>query len=782
MRSLRPILILIGFTAVTAQVVLMRELLVLAGGAEVSLGLVLACWLLWTALGSGLVGRIKGGDPLRLVATLEALIALALPVTILAARAAKSALETVPGEIPAPGAVLLASLATIGPFCVLSGWLFAAGSRLYGAQAGASIARSSGTVYLLEAAGSAAGGLLASVLLIRHLGAIEIALLLAILNLVAAAWLVLGARLAALLAVVAGLALPFTAPRLESASLARLWRGFDLIAVRNSVYGNLVLAGREGSATLYENGLAVITVPDPQAAEEAVHYALLQHPSPESLLLIGGGINGSLAEALKHPSLRRVDYVELDPAILDLAEKYFSSSWSTVLKDPRVRVHPVDGRLFLKTTGAAFDVIIVSLPDPQTAQLNRFYTLEFFQEAARKLRPGGVLSFRLTGAENYVSPDLAAFLRCINKTLRAVFPEVRFLPGETVHFFASNAAGRLVDSAQGYLERLRSRGIQSSYVREYYLPFQMASDRMAALDAQIRPRPETPLNRDFSPIAYYFDAVLWSARFGRGAEPWLKRLKEVGYGEVLGATTVVALALVLLARRRTSRPLKKASLVPLASARGSEALAESTNTIGTATVRERSERLFQQPARAKAALAVTVMGWDMIGLEILLLLGFQAIYGYVYDQLAILIAAFMTGMAVGSWRSLRRKDELWPGDMRRLAAIQIVAAVAPLALCLLLEKLFTVRSALVFPVLTFLCGLIGGYQFPLANRVFFSGAPAARRGPGTLYALDLAGSCLGAVVFSLWLIPLFGFWATALVMGVVCAGSALALALPEPVR
>jgi len=58
---------------------------------------------------------------------------------------------------------------------------------------------------------------------------------------------------------------------------------------------NLVLVGREGAATLYENGLAVVTVPDPEAAEEAVHYALLEHPAPSSLLLIGGGTNGSLA-------------------------------------------------------------------------------------------------------------------------------------------------------------------------------------------------------------------------------------------------------------------------------------------------------------------------------------------------------------------------------------------------------------------------------------------------------------------------------------------------------
>jgi len=731
MRALRTILALIGFTAVTAQVVLMRELLVLAGGAEISLGLVLGSWLLWTALGSGLLGRIKAREPRRLVAELEVLIALALPLTILAARAAKSALQTVPGEIPAPGAILLSSLVIIGPFCALSGWLFAAGSRLYGVAAGAYIAKSSGTVYLLEAAGSAAGGVLASLFLIRTLDAIGIAFLLALVNLLAAAWLARGARLAVPLLVAAGLVLPFAVPRIESASLARLWRGFHLIAVRNSVYGNLVLAGREGSATLYENGLAVATVPDPEAAEQAVHYALLQHPEPKSLLLIGGGINGSLAEALKHPSLRTVDYVELDPAILELAGKYFAPSWSPVLKDPRVRVHAVDGRLFLKTASAAFDVIIVSLPDPRTAQLNRFYTLEFFREAARKLRRGGVFSFRLTAAEYYVSPDLAAFLRCINKTLHAVFPEVRFLPGETVHFFASNAPGGLVDSAAGYLERLRSRGIRTTYVREYYIPSLMTPDRMAGLESQIRPRPETPLNRDFSPVAYYFDAVLWSARFGRGSVPWMKWLGEVGFGGFLGATGVMALALVLLVRRRP---------------------------------------------KATAALSVAVMGLTMIGLEILLLLGFQAIYGYVYDQLAILIAAFMTGMAMGSWRGLGR------GDMRRLVAIQVVAAVASLALCGLFEGLSADRSPLVFPVLTFLCGLIGGYQFPLASRVYFAGAPAARRNPGTLYALDLAGSCLGAVVFSAWLIPLFGFWATALVMALLCAASALALSLSAPKR
>src|SRR5208337_4592030 len=106
---------------------------------------------------------------------------------------------------------------------------------------------------------------------------------------------------------------------LEANSQERFWRGLQLVATRNSVYGSLAVVGTEGSRSVYENGVVLFNVPDPAAAEEAVHYALLEHPSPRSLLLIGGGLNGSIAQALRHTSLERIDYVELDPAILDLA-------------------------------------------------------------------------------------------------------------------------------------------------------------------------------------------------------------------------------------------------------------------------------------------------------------------------------------------------------------------------------------------------------------------------------------------------------------------------------
>ena len=194
--TIRAVLVLIGFTAVVAQIVLMRELIVIFYGNEVSLGLMLASWLFWAAVGSSLLGRLVARlrPARRLVAGLEVLIAAAFPVTIWAARASRWVFQSLPGEILGPGPMLAVSFLVLSAFCALSGWLFAAGIRLYAEEAGASTARATGVVYLLEAAGSGVGGILASLVLIRYLSPFEIASLVGLLNLLAAAGLVIRAR------------------------------------------------------------------------------------------------------------------------------------------------------------------------------------------------------------------------------------------------------------------------------------------------------------------------------------------------------------------------------------------------------------------------------------------------------------------------------------------------------------------------------------------------------------------------------------------------------------
>jgi spermidine synthase len=749
---LRAVFLLVGLTAVIAQIVLLRELMVVFYGNEISLGLMLAGWLFWTAAGSGLLGRLGArADPRRLMAGLQVLIAVAFPASILAVRASRGLFHPVPGEILGPGAMALTSLAVLSIFCAISGWLFTAGCRLHAQEVRSPAVTATGSMYLLEAAGWGIGGILASLILIRYLGAFQIAAVVGLSNLAAAAALALRALwprrilLTALLAVFFFVVFPYGVPRLEAVSVTRLWQGFHLLATRNSIYGNLAVTEEDGSRSLFENGLVVFSAPDPAAAEEAVHFALLEHPAPRSLLLIGGGVNGSLTQALQHASLERVDYVELDPAILDLAKEYFAAEWAPIRADPRVHLHHRDGRLFLRTTEQRFDVIVVDLPDPRTAQLNRFYTVEFFREAAEKLSPGGVFSFQLKASEEYLNPERAGFLRCIRKTLGTVFPEVAVIPGETAHFLAAGRAGVLTTDPARLLERLRARHLQTAYVREYYLPFRMSPERMQEIEDQLRPLPETAVNRDFAPIAYYYDAALWSTQFHPSSRRWFQALAGVSFGRVLGSVALLALlaaGLGGLARRRR---------------------------------------------QVCAGYCVGAMGFTLIALEILLLLAFQAVYGFVYHQLAIVIAAFMVGMALGSWWALRRvarREEVEPREIRALGGLQLAAALAPLLLCGLLQWLAGVQSTvelflvgqLLFPLLALLSGLLGGYQFPLASRVYFGGAREARS-PGALYALDLAGSCLGAVALSLYVLPVFGFLRTAALIVVLDLAPAALAAL-----
>jgi spermidine synthase len=737
-----------GVTAIVSQIVLIREALVVFYGNEISLGLFLASWLLWTAAGSFLFGRIalRLDHPEVFLAGLQSAIALILPLTILAVRCSKGMFISVPGEMLGPIPTLLTALVLLGPFCLISGGMFSAGSRLVQQATAGEPALATGSVYLLEAAGSGIGGLVASLMLVTRFASFQIALLLGLLNLLAAAALMIPAgkkrRLAVVVIAVVFLEglFPFSGPALESLSLARLWRGFDLLTSQNSPYGNLAVIQTGTNRTLLENGLPLFTAPDPETAEETVHYALLEHPTPRSLLLIGGGLNGSVLEALKHSSLERIDFVELDPKIFQLGVRYFADDMAALENQPRVHIHAMDGRLFLKGTRERFDVIIVNLPQPQTAQLNRFYTVDFFREAAARLNPAGILSFQLQGSENYVTPATAAFLSCINRSLRSVFPDVATIPGDSVHFFGSKEPGSLTRSPDELLQRLRSRQLNTSYVREYYLPFRMSPDRMQELEEQIRPRANTPLNRDFAPIAYYFDVALWSTQFNQGYREFFADLAGIRFRWIMAALIALMTGVVALLAR-AGRKLRVTCV----------------------------------------AACVGSMGFTVMALEVLLLLGFQAIYGYVYQQLAVLIAAVMIGMALGSWLGLPKLTGQAAAHLcwRQLSGIQMMAALSPLLLCgFLFASSRTTRhmglmlvSYLLFPVVALLCGFLGGYQFPIASQVLYGDAKSSAQNTGLVYAIDLAGACLGAVLLSAYLVPIYGFLKTSALISVLNAAA-----------
>jgi spermidine synthase len=289
---------------------------------------------------------------------------------------------------------------------------------------------------------------------------------------------------------------------------------------------------------------------------------------------------------------------------------------------------------------------------------------------------------------------------------------------------------------------------------------------MLDLQLQIEPGPQTPVNRDFAPIAYYFDVALWSTRFHPGPRTWFEYLSRLSFAHTLAGLAALLLALVAVAAVSDRRARRAVLSDPRPASVAAAAVSEQRS--GSAL----GERRYNP---ATAGFCVAAMGFTLLGLEILLLLGFQALYGYVYHQLAILVALFMLGMAVGTKLAspaTGSTGETAQGAWLRLAALQVLAAASPLVLYGLLGTLGQVRSQagsfmasqVLFPLLAFLSGAMGGYQFPLAARVYFQ---RSSRSPGVLYALDLVGACVGAVVLSALLIPVFGFLRAALFMAMV---------------
>jgi len=736
---------IIGFTSLSAQIVFLRELLVLFYGNELSIGVVLGCWLFWTGIGSLFLGRLadRFRSPAIIFSFLQILLAIALVLTLLAIRSVKIFMDLSPGQIIGYLNIFIASFAVISVYCVLNGFLFSLGCRIYEKIHGPGLDRASrglGLIYILEALGAVAGGLLTSLVLIRAISPITLVAILGGLNLVAAGLLLFSfaprrkAKPAKVLwlAVVAASVVAVAAGglgELAELSLTRQWQGFNLEKVENSIYGNLAVTGRKNQFSLFENGLLVFTHPDLQTAEESVHFAMLEHPAPRRILLIGGGVGGSLREILRHPSVSEVTYLELDPAIIRLAGEFLEPSEAALLKDPRVEVINGDGRLYLERERKKYDLIIVNLPDPFTAQINRFYTREFFDLARLRLQAGGILSLGVTSSENYISGELRSFLGCIYKTVKVVFPSVVVIPGGSNYFIASDTGDYLTDDYAILEERSLERRLDLKYVRGYYLADRMQRSRIDYLRRMLETAPRVRLNLDFHPICYFYDMVFWSSYFSGESGGWFTRL--------LMASLImrwwwfllpVGLSLLLFPVFRVRR----------------------TNTRG-----------------AWVLWPVMTSGFSEIVFQVVVLLSFQIFYGYVYYKLGIILTLFMVGLVLGGGVITAILPRIRDED-RLFFITQIAICLYPLLLPMVFYLLTSspgemtrqLGENIIFPALPVVAGFIGGFQLPLAGRIYLRGRKRMGLVSGLTYGFDLLGACLGAIIISALVLPILGVAAT----------------------
>ena len=123
-----------------------------------------------------------------------------------------------------------------------------------------------------------------------------------------------------------------------------------------------------------------------------VHIPLLQIAAPRSVLVICFGVGNTLHAASLHPTIRRLDVVDLSEQILEHAP-YFRDSNRDVLEDKRVSVFINDGRLHLQMMApASYDLITLEPPPIAFAGVSSLYSREFYELARSRLRSGGFVT------------------------------------------------------------------------------------------------------------------------------------------------------------------------------------------------------------------------------------------------------------------------------------------------------------------------------------------------------------------------------------------------------
>ncbi len=703
-----------GATTLIVQLVCLQELRLLFLGHELFLGLSLAAWMMWAGVGSWIARRLADG-------WLEWVSIAALPlfiVNVLAIRLCKLLLGfgMLVGLLP----MVLLSTLLLAPIGCLIGIAFTLGC----ARAARSEGFSAGEAYGWEAAGAAVGGALYAWVLLGRVGLEGMIVMLAVPLAIMVMSLVVAPRrrLIGLAVILAG---GFIALRTDVLPWARRaqWRGYALVAEQTSRYGHLLVARLGSLTTLFEDGVLSAHFPDPSAYETLVHLPLLAHPDPRRVLIIGGAATGVLQELLKHP-LTRIDDVEVDPQRLRLLEPVLSPSDRAALHDPRVQIIHGDARRWLATTPSTYDVILLNLPEPMNAQINRLYTLEAFRELRTHLAASGLLAFSIPSSENYLSADTRYFNAAMFRTVCAVFPSVELATGDQLLLMAG---GEVRLDPQQLIQRYHQRALSSREVVPGTIPWQVDARRRRLVREQLTELRAVSLNRDFAPICYAYAWRVWLSKF-------VSPLSFLGMAVLIG---VIGTALWLLWRRRTI--------------------------------------FLKTPGFSMMFL----LGYAGIVYETVLLLAFQALNGHVYWHLGTLFAAFMTGVALGSWLIRVTNPPSIHHAQRWLRRLLIAAALEGLVLAWMLPAAQRLSFPLPWlPLVASLCLLTGGWlgmAFPIVNRLMSSSD--SMQAAGAVYAGDLWGAALGALLTGAVLVPLLGLVPTLGLTGITLLTAAI---IPTP--
>ncbi len=230
-------------------------------------------------------------------------------------------------------------------------------------------------------------------------------------------WVALGA------ACLIGLAL--ASPSVVSDGRQALFRD-PIIASAESGIQQLVVTSRTHPGGVVDTRLFLDNDLQLSSIDEYRYHEALVHPAvsgASEVLILGGGDCLAAREALRHPTVERVTMVELDPTVVELMREVpeLRALQDGACDDERLEIITADAFDWVRTA-PTFDAVIIDFPDPDTPALGRLYSVELYSQIRSVLRPGAI------GAVQCGSPFFApeAYWTCAETLEAAGFETVPY--------------------------------------------------------------------------------------------------------------------------------------------------------------------------------------------------------------------------------------------------------------------------------------------------------------------------------------------------------------------
>ena len=730
-----------GLFSIAAQTLLFREFVTTFEGNDISVGIFFGSWFLWVGLGAVLVRKAETLAE-KLLGRIEFLFLAYLPAFILQTILILQARELAGIESYALWSIrdiLLVSIIVNAPISLVTGMLFPIACRWVGSgsiQQGGKFPVS--RVYMIEAAGSFAGGIGVTILLGFGISSARIFLLLAFI-LSSSVFLVRLAgifvpdarRAAGLAGRIIACALSFLVPLVVCLCLVRGYDETLMSRIRIVKWTKLLpkeaLAGSfqtaqaeylygtyQGQWVAIREGSVAEALPNESAAGRVAAIALCQKPDAGNVLVIGSGL-GLCRGLLQLTQIENVTWSHCDSGYVKKVNEFIPSG----LKINDERFHPLaaDIRSLLADKQESFDIVILNLPDATSSVLNRYYTLEFYRQIKESLSPTGVFAVRTAGGENIMGTELVNLGASTKRTLEKVFSRLVLAPGEDTWFIASDS-----ESITGEPGTLRDRfasinGADGLFTPEgllsVYLPDRAAAAMKNYSSADL---PEQFLiNRDARPLTHLYSLLLAARQSGAPAARLVKHL-------VLAGPLAFLIPILIVVVLRMFYILKSAGQ--------------------------------GRPSSFDSSFLVFSAGAVGIGAVIILMYLYQTRFGSLYLYIGLVSSLFMAGLAAGATSVRHFLSEEKTNRNERL--LLLVIFVHSLLLCAIAFWPGEQWAHITFAIAFVLCGACTGCYFPIAAGQLADSKFETGHAGSMLETADHIGAAVGGVVTSLALVPVLG--------------------------